>query len=123
MVAKILRYLQFSPSSHSSFWRFIKHQNGIKIHKDTSKCPCLPYQAFCKIHTSLSLLFQKQQFNNDNDNINTYVSVLQCRELSQANLQRRTLWSNSFQQSNPNYLGLTGGNSKKLGQVKVVPGV
>ena len=31
---------------------------------------------FCKIHTSLSLLFQKQQFNNNNGNINTYGGVL-----------------------------------------------
>jgi len=69
MVAKIPRYLQFSPSSHSYFWCFTKYQNGRQIHNDISRCLCLSYKPFCKIHTALSLLFQTQQFNNNNGNI------------------------------------------------------
>jgi hypothetical protein len=58
MVAKIPRYSQFSSSSHSYFWCFTKYQNGRQIHKEISKCLCLSYKTFCKIHTSLTLLFQ-----------------------------------------------------------------
>jgi len=47
----------------------MKYQNGRQRHKDISKCLCLLYKPFCKIHTALSPLFQKQQFNNNNDNI------------------------------------------------------